>query len=66
MTAPFVPYAPGRALAEGAAAPATPRNVPHRGGAVNPTADAVRKKFGVAVQRVDVVLGETTVVVDRA
>jgi NADH-quinone oxidoreductase subunit C len=46
-------------------APATQRNVPHRGGEVNPSAEALRQKFGAAVQRVDVVWGETTVVVDR-
>ncbi|HVD04643.1 MAG TPA: NADH-quinone oxidoreductase subunit C [Gemmatimonadaceae bacterium] len=46
--------------------PATLRNVPHRGGDVNPSAEALRQKFGSAVQRVDVVWGETTVVVDRA
>jgi NADH-quinone oxidoreductase subunit C len=39
--------------------------VPHRGGEVNPSAEALRQKFGAAVQRVDVVWGETTVVVDR-
>jgi len=33
---------------------------------VNPSAEALRQKFGSAVQRVDVVWGETTVVVDRA
>ena len=32
---------------------------------MNPSAEAVRQKFGAAVQRVDVVWGETTVVVDR-
>ncbi len=47
-------------------APATPKNVPHRGGAVNPTAEALRAKFGAAVRRVDVVWGETTAVVDAA
>ena len=51
---------------QNAPAPATPRNVPHRGGAVNATADALRERFGSAVQRVDVVWGETTVIVDRA
>ena len=49
-----------------APAPASPRNVPHRGGDVNPTAEALRQKFGAAVQRVDVNWAETTVVVDRA
>ena len=33
---------------------------------MNPSAEALRQKFGSAVQRVDVVWGETTVVVDRA
>ena len=44
----------------------TPKNVPHRGGDVNPSADALKAKFGAAVKRVDVVWGETTVVVDVA
>jgi NADH-quinone oxidoreductase subunit C len=56
---------PGAAV-QNAPAPASPSNVPHRGGTMNPTADALRAKFGSAVQRVDVVWGETTVVVDRA
>ena len=46
--------------------PASPKNVAHRGGAPNPSADGLRARFGDAVQRVDVVWGETTVVVDRA
>ena len=32
----------------------------------NPSADALRAQFGAAIQRVDVVWGETTVFVDRA
>jgi NADH-quinone oxidoreductase subunit C len=44
----------------------TPKQVPHRGGPTNPTADALRERFGEAVRRVDVVWGETTVVVDGA
>ena len=51
---------------QNAPAPVSPKDVPHRGGAVNPTADALRGTFGNAVQRVDVVWGETTVIVDRA
>ena len=43
---------------------ATPRNVPHRGGPENPTAAALRERFGVAIRRVDVVWGETTVLID--
>ncbi len=46
------------------AAPATPRDVPHRGGAANPAASALRDRFGAAVLRSDVVWGETTVVIE--
>jgi NADH-quinone oxidoreductase subunit C len=54
----------GSALPEAAAT--TPRAVPHRGGPANPSADALRERFGEAVRRVDVVWGETTVYVDPA
>jgi NADH-quinone oxidoreductase subunit C len=50
----------------GAAAPVTPKGLPNRGGAANPSAGALQKKFGAAVRRVDVVWGETSVVVDGA
>ncbi|NUS97653.1 MAG: NADH-quinone oxidoreductase subunit C [Gemmatimonadaceae bacterium] len=33
---------------------------------MNPTVDALREKFGAAIQRADVVWGETTVVVERS
>jgi len=56
---------PGAAQA-GAAAPASPKNVPNRGGEPNPSAAALRERFGGAVTRVDVVWGETTVFVDRS
>jgi NADH-quinone oxidoreductase subunit C len=46
--------------------PATPRGVPHRGGAENPTAAALRGAFGEAIVRTSVTWGETTVVVARA
>ena len=46
------------------AAPSTPRGVPHRGGEANPTAAALGERFPDAIQRVVVVWGETTVVVD--
>ncbi|MGH7639122.1 MAG: NADH-quinone oxidoreductase subunit C [Gemmatimonadaceae bacterium] len=67
MTAPppFTPVIPGAAV-QNAPAPASPKNVPHRGGPANPGADALRARFGDAVLRVDVVWGETTVIVDRA
>ena len=45
--------------------PRTLRNVPYRGGAENPSADALRQQFGNAIPRVDVVWGETTVFVSR-
>ena len=46
-----------------ASAPATPRNVPNRGGEVSPSAAALRQQFGEAVQRVEVVWGVTNVYV---
>ncbi len=45
-------------------APSTPRNVPNRGGPANPSAAALKARFGTAVLRVDVVNGETTVLVE--
>ena len=47
-------------------APRTPTDVPHRGGPANPSAEALRARFGDAVRAVSVVWGETTVVVDAA
>ncbi|MBI2408938.1 MAG: NADH-quinone oxidoreductase subunit C [Gemmatimonadetes bacterium] len=49
--------------APGLPVPATPRNVPHRGGEANPSAATLKAKFGDAIVRVDVVWGETNVVV---
>src|SRR6185503_6989360 len=43
----------------------TPRNVPHRGAPANPSAAALQERFGAAIQRVDVVWGETTIVVAK-
>ena len=54
---------PGDAL-PGAPPPATPRKVPYRGGPANPSADALRARFPDAVRRVDVVWGETSVVIE--
>ena len=45
--------------------PATPKHVPHKGGAVNPSVDALRAKFGAVIGRHDVVWNETTVFVQR-
>ncbi|HWZ57582.1 MAG TPA: NADH-quinone oxidoreductase subunit C [Gemmatimonadaceae bacterium] len=49
----------------GGATPTTPVAVPHRGGPVNPSAAAIATRFPGFVQRVDVVWGETTVVLDN-
>jgi NADH-quinone oxidoreductase subunit C len=62
----FTPVVAGHALGGDAVAPATPKNVPNRGGVMNPSVDALRQKFGNAIVRADVVWGETTVVVGRA
>ncbi len=53
---------PGSGIA-GAPAPASPRGVAHRGGAENPSAAAIAARFPDAVRRVDVVWGETTIIV---
>ena len=66
MSTTFSPVSPGSALPGGPTVAVTPRGVPHRGGDANPSAEALRQKFGAAVRRVDVVWGETTVIVDRA
>ena len=66
MTTPFTPVVGGSALPSDAPAPATQRDVPHRGGPANPSAEALRAKFGAAVLRVDVVWGETTVIIERS
>ena len=50
----------------GAPEPATPRNVPNRGGVANPSGAAAKTRFGDAVYRTDVVNGETTVLVETA
>jgi len=52
--------------APGLPEPVSPRNVPHRGGDANPSAEALRLRFGGAVSRVDVVWGETAVTIDVA
>jgi NADH-quinone oxidoreductase subunit C len=62
----FLPVLAGSAAGADVPAPATPKNVPYQGGPANPSADALRARFGGAVERVDVVWGETTIIVDRA
>jgi len=65
VSAPFPVVIPGSAAPD-APAPATPRHLPNRGGPANPSADALRAKFGGGIVRVEVIWGETTVYVDRA
>ena len=49
--------------ADPASAPATPRAIPHRGGALNPSADRIKAKFPAAFVRAEVIWGETNVYV---
>jgi NADH-quinone oxidoreductase subunit C len=53
---------PGSA-APSAPAPTTPKAVAHRGGPENPSAAALRARFGDAIRRTTVVWGETTIIV---
>ena len=46
--------------------PVSPKDIPHRGGAMNPSVDALRAQFGAAIGRAEVVWGETTAYVERA
>jgi NADH-quinone oxidoreductase subunit C len=62
VTAPFDIAHAGSAN-KGADVPASPRNVPNRGGAANPSAAELKAEFGAAIRRVDVVWGETNVYV---
>jgi NADH-quinone oxidoreductase subunit C len=62
----FVPVIAGSASGAAAPAPVTPKSIAHRGGAENPSVDAIRQRFVGAVRRVDVVWGETTVIIDRS
>ncbi|MBV6520925.1 MAG: NAD(P)H-quinone oxidoreductase subunit J, chloroplastic [Gemmatimonadaceae bacterium] len=47
----------------GAPSPVTPKNVPHRGGPMNPSVVRLRERFGAAIVRAEVGWGETNVVV---
>jgi NADH-quinone oxidoreductase subunit C len=62
VTASYRYQQPGSALGD-ASTPSSPRQVRHRGGDANPSAEALRNRFPDAVTRVDVVWGETTVVI---
>ncbi len=66
MSKGFTPVIAGSALGNTVAAPVSPKNIPNRGGEMNPSVDALRRQFSDAVRRADVVWGETTVIVDGA
>lgn len=53
-------------MAAGTAAATSARNVPHTGGEPNPSAAALKSKFGAAIMSVTVGWGETTVIVATA
>jgi NADH-quinone oxidoreductase subunit C len=59
----FSPVVAGSAVPSGTPAPATRQTVPQRGDAANPSAAALQERFANAVERVDVLWGETTAVV---
>jgi len=62
----FTPVVAGSALPGDAPAPATPKAIPRLGGAPNPSAAVLQQRFAGAVQSIDVVWGETSVVVASA
>jgi len=62
----YQPAIAGSALPAGSTPAVTQRNVPNRGGEANPSAAALKDKFGAAIKSVVVVWGETTVFVDNA
>jgi NADH-quinone oxidoreductase subunit C len=60
----YTPAIAGSALPQGSAPAATQRGIAHRGGEPNPSAAALKEKFGAAIASVVVGWGETTVIVD--
>lgn len=66
MSEKFLPVLAGHAAGADFPAPVTPKNVPHRDGPANPSAEALRTRFAAAVVRTDVVWGETTVIVQAS
>ena len=61
----YQPAIAGSALPGGSSA-ATPKNIAHRGGDANPSAAALKEKFGAAIKNVVVVWGETSVTVENS
>jgi len=66
VTTSFTPVVAGSALPGDAPAPATPKAISRLGGTPNPSAAALQQRFAGAVQSVDVVWDETSVVVAGA
>ena len=66
MSETFEPVIAGSAAPAGSPAPATQRGVANRGGAMNPSAEALQAKFGVAIISATVGWGETTVIVAKS
>lgn len=62
----FTPVIAGSALGSQASPPTSPRGIPRLGGTPNPSAENLQQQFDTAIRRVDVVWGETTVIVDPA
>ena len=61
---PFEVVRAGSALSADVPDPRSPRNVPRTGGDENPSAAALRERFGDTIMRTQVVWGETTVFID--
>ncbi len=46
--------------------PKSLKNIVHRGGAMNPSVDALRARFGAAILRAEVIWGDTNVIIERS
>ena len=62
----FSPVIAGSEVGANVPAPVTPKNIANRGGALNPSVDAIRAQCPGAVKRAEVIWGETIVFIDRA
>jgi NADH-quinone oxidoreductase subunit C len=66
VTAPFVVVVAGSDAAPGTAPATTPHAIAYRGAPENPSVTVLRARFAASVRRVDVLWGDTSIVVDRA
>ena len=66
MSERFNPISAGDALPPGTAPATSSKNVPRTGGEANPSAAALKSKFGSAVTSITVGWGETTVIIATA